>query len=473
MKINLIIATYSGVYGKHLGNIQKKNYLKYTLNLMNRVKTNIDQITITKPKVNTEHMEISDYYCFDMIDISNISHKIQIIECDNIGVSYGQYFAGVSKNTDFDYHIFIEDDYVPFKDYFEEDLIEEFKKRENNALVCSFIYNRKWDIINYSTSINETSANITLLKNKLLEYNSSTTTCSVPDFALGIFSKNTIQKILGTFGDFEKIKEFFNIPFTKIWIHQILFGYLLKICNIPIYDFAASYMNIFYETSINNIYLCNFDGHVSSWKSRPYLNEKFKLPIFVPLDMIYINNYDSHLVEMKKYLLDESAFFERYNFLNRIQQNCMNLFSKNLVTREIEATEADYNGYFKLMYEFTNYKHEIGMDIFSESIKNMENSGSKKILVIFSQLENKIVGSGTIFKLEKLHNNPIGQIEDVIITDSYRGLGIGKIIVDKLANIGLKELKCYKIILNCLDKNIEFYKKCNFSVAGVEMKFIT
>jgi glucosamine-phosphate N-acetyltransferase len=101
----------------------------------------------------------------------------------------------------------------------------------------------------------------------------------------------------------------------------------------------------------------------------------------------------------------------------------------------------------------------------------MHDTRSKKIVVVLSQVENKIVGAGTIFKLEKIHNNPIGQIEDVIIKESHRGIGLGKILIQKLSSIGLKDLNCYKIILNCLNKNIDFYKKCNFSIAGVEMKY--
>jgi len=309
-----------------------------------------------------------------------------------------------------------------------------------------------------------------LLKNNLAQYNFSEKSCKIPDFALGILSKNTIHKILETFGDFEKIKEFFNIPFTRIWLHQILFGFLLNICNVAIYDISSSHLNIFYETSINAICLCNLGERIHEWKLTSHTNQKFKLPIFVPLDMIGINNYDSDLIEMKKYLLDENSFFERYNFLNGVQKNCMCLFSKNLIAREIEITQEDCYGYLELMYEFTNYKYNTSFDSFSNSIKTMNETGSKKIIVLFSQIENKIIGAGTIFKLEKLHNNPIGQIEDVIIKDSYRGLGLGKLIIQKLSNIGLTEFKCYKIILNCLDKNIEFYKKCNFLVAGVEMK---
>ena len=140
---------------------------------------------------------------------------------------------------------------------------------------------------------------------------------------------------------------------------------------------------------------------------------------------------------------------------------------ENLVIREIEKD--DYNkGYLDLMYEFTNFKYNLTENDFSDYIDN--NKYNNKILVIMSKIENKIIGAGSIFKIEKLHNNPIGQIEDVIINSKYRGFGIGKIIIKKLIDIGINELKCYKVILNCLDKNIKFYEKCNFIVAGVEMK---
>ena len=50
------------------------------------------------------------------------------------------------------------------------------------------------------------------------------------------------------FGSFENIIEFFDIPFTKIWLHQILFGYVLNLSGVEIKDTADTIMNIFYET---------------------------------------------------------------------------------------------------------------------------------------------------------------------------------------------------------------------------------
>lgn len=144
---------------------------------------------------------------------------------------------------------------------------------------------------------------------------------------------------------------------------------------------------------------------------------------------------------------------------------------ENLIIRDIEYQDY-HNGYLNLMFEFTNYEYKIDEIQFKYYLDQMKCNGLSKILVIYSNTEKKIIGAGTIFKLSKLHNNPVGQIEDVIISEKYRGLGLGKLMIDKLNQIGLDEFKCYKIILDCLDKNIDFYKKCNFEIAGVEMKYI-
>jgi len=129
----------------------------------------------------------------------------------------------------------------------------------------------------------------------------------------------------------------------------------------------------------------------------------------------------------------------------------------------------DYDsGYLELMQEFSNYKKDVSRAQFEQYIAN---SVDRRIIVILNT-EQKIIGAGTIFKIEKLHNNPIGQIEDVMIAEQYRGKGLGKFIVRNLTQIGLDDFLCYKVVLNCLDKNIGFYDKCDFETTGVQMKWI-
>ena len=119
------------------------------------------------------------------------------------------------------------------------------------------------------------------------------------------------------------------------------------------------------------------------------------------------------------------------------------------------------------MYEFSNYKKDVSLEDFKLYLENRD-----KIRILVIHDGEKIVGAGTLFKLDKLHNNPIGQIEDVVITEKYRNMGLGKKIINELIKIGLNEFQCYKIILNCLEKNVKFYEKCGFVISGAQMKYI-
>ena len=138
---------------------------------------------------------------------------------------------------------------------------------------------------------------------------------------------------------------------------------------------------------------------------------------------------------------------------------------KEIIIKEFDC-EDNYNEYLELMFEFTNYKKNVTI----EDFKNYINQKTKLRIIILKNKENKIIGAGTIVNIEKLHNNSIGQIEDVIISEKYRGNGLGKLIIEKLIVVGLNDFRCYKVILNCLDKNIDFYKKCNFTISGVQMR---
>ena len=91
---------------------------------------------------------------------------------------------------------------------------------------------------------------------------------------------------------------------------------------------------------------------------------------------------------------------------------------------------------------------------------------NRKIYVMI--LENKIIGTGSLFLLEKYHCNNIVLLEDIIIEENKRKKGLGKHLMDFLINEA-KKTKCYKIILDCKDENIGFYEKCNFKKNGIHL----
>ena len=128
----------------------------------------------------------------------------------------------------------------------------------------------------------------------------------------------------------------------------------------------------------------------------------------------------------------------------------------------------EYESYLNLLKHLTNYEYNITKEEFSKRYEMLQNTC--KILVL--KEDDNLVAAGSIIKLVKLHNNPIAQIEDVVVNESYRGKGYGKMMVEALTKIGKEEWNCYKVTLNCLTKNVKFYEKLNYEVSGHQLKFI-
>ncbi|KAI8901095.1 acyl-CoA N-acyltransferase [Globomyces pollinis-pini] len=85
-------------------------------------------------------------------------------------------------------------------------------------------------------------------------------------------------------------------------------------------------------------------------------------------------------------------------------------------------------------------------------------------IVIEDVKNKKIVGAGTIFVERKFihHNGLVGHIEDIVTHSDYRGFNLGRLVIETLKHIG-EQTGCYKIILDCSEKNIPFYVKCGFA----------
>lgn len=126
---------------------------------------------------------------------------------------------------------------------------------------------------------------------------------------------------------------------------------------------------------------------------------------------------------------------------------------------------SDWRQYLDLMFEFTRYPYDLSREEFEQ---RLDEPG---FVIIVLLDHDKLIGAGSLFVLRKLHNNPVGQIEDVVITKDYRNRGLGRRLVNELVDLGLQKMACYKIILNCIDDNVVFYQKCGFKKAGCEMKY--
>ena len=56
-----------------------------------------------------------------------------------------------------------------------------------------------------------------------------------------------------------------------------------------------------------------------------------------------------------------------------------------------------------------------------------------------------------------------GRLEDVVVNTNYRGQQLGKIVVMAVIHLS-RQLKCYKLSLDCKDKLIPFYESLGFKL---------
>jgi len=128
------------------------------------------------------------------------------------------------------------------------------------------------------------------------------------------------------------------------------------------------------------------------------------------------------------------------------------------------------------LHEFTNYINNLDdfhqifvIDTMMRTVEDVSENNTYNNPVD-TNIMRRVVGSVTIFIETKLIHNfgKVAHVEDVIIDNTYRGKGLGKMLVQKCIDYA-RIHDCYKIILNCSDENIPFYEKCGFSKKENEM----
>lgn len=91
----------------------------------------------------------------------------------------------------------------------------------------------------------------------------------------------------------------------------------------------------------------------------------------------------------------------------------------------------------------------------------LDTLNAKHNIIVVENLDTKkIVGTITFFiEYKMIHNmGSVCHIEDVVVDSEFRGYGIGKEMIETAIEYS-KQVNCYKTILDCSDKNVEFYKK--------------
>jgi len=128
----------------------------------------------------------------------------------------------------------------------------------------------------------------------------------------------------------------------------------------------------------------------------------------------------------------------------------------------------DYNsGFFELLSQLSPVTKPDYND-WVNYVNNLNPTKQQIIVAIYQETE-KIIGTGSVLIEQKIIHNmgKVAHIEDVVVV-SARGKGIGKELILHLQDIALSQ-SVYKITLDCLEKNVEFYEKCGFEKKGCQM----
>lgn len=159
---------------------------------------------------------------------------------------------------------------------------------------------------------------------------------------------------------------------------------------------------------------------------------------------------------------DNNTLFDIAKLKNLPSVQEINAKNENLYVRPLQSDDFS-RGFIDLLKQLTSVGNVSESD-FTDRFLEMKNSNETYYnTVIVDSETDKIVGAATLIKERKFIHKCAnrGIIEEVIISDQYRGKSLGKLIVKCLIELG-KSLGCYKITLNCTDKMIKFYERLDF-----------
>ena len=143
----------------------------------------------------------------------------------------------------------------------------------------------------------------------------------------------------------------------------------------------------------------------------------------------------------------------------------------NFLVREIEEEDL-HNGFFQTLSNLTDMG-KIYNDIIKAK-KILQEIKTYPFYKIFVSVKDDglIIGATTILIEQKfIHDGGrVGHIEDVATRNEYEGLGIGSALIRTCLDFAKKN-NCYKVILDCSEKNIPFYKKIGFKEHDISMRY--
>lgn len=143
--------------------------------------------------------------------------------------------------------------------------------------------------------------------------------------------------------------------------------------------------------------------------------------------------------------------------------------TRNVAWTIREGTEADLPAVFELVKELAVF--EKAPEEVDNSVERMKKDGFGPDAIfgfVVAEVDDRIVGTSIYYFRYSTWKGKSLYLEDLIVTEKMRGLGIGKALFEATMQKGV-ELHCVQMNWQVLDWNtdaIEFYKKYNADLDG-------
>ena len=136
--------------------------------------------------------------------------------------------------------------------------------------------------------------------------------------------------------------------------------------------------------------------------------------------------------------------------------------------RKLEAGDHE-KGFLDLLSTLSTVG-DVSESRFKEQLSLLDRNGDYTVLVVEDRDRCKVLATGSLFVEHKfIHEcGMVGHIEDVVVLPEARGQGLGRRIVRALVREAA-EKECYKVILDCAEKNAEFYEKVGMVRKEIQM----
>jgi NDP-sugar pyrophosphorylase family protein len=173
---------------------------------------------------------------------------------------------------------------------------------------------------------------------------------------------------------------------------------------------------------------------------------------------------------VKVHVMDNNQMYDETLGANTPEQleDLRNEYIKKFSIESIDGSDinmSDYNlqNLIRILGQLSPSNSAINLDKLRLHIETMNESKINKKHLMVIKYEDIVVGTGSVLIEDKLIHcmGKVGHIEDVVVDEMYRNLGLAKMLMVRLIEFA-RDAGCYKVILDASDTVEGFYKKLGF-----------